>query len=262
MSTRTSPPRTTTLHGRWLVIARAAWVIVAALALGLFITSIPAYVSNVLNLGQADWIGARVEAPAGVVFVVELLGVLISITSALVCLTLASVLFWRRSDDWMVIFISSYLLIYGTVLVGPLETAEAFYPWWPSLAVDVIQPLFFTMPTIALFVLFPDGRFVLSWTRWLLVFSIPVTVGVLYVPPSYLWALVGMIVVGAMYAQVDRYRYVSTPPERQQTKWVLFGVLLWLGLMALLSVPYIIELNLPPGSPGPGGPLSVAPGGR
>jgi hypothetical protein len=76
-----------------------------------------------------------------------------------------------------------------------------------------------------------------------------VTVAVLYVPPSYLWALVGTIVVGAMYAQI--YRYVSTPTERQQTKWVLFGVLLWLGLMALLSIPYIIELNLPPGSPLP-----------
>ena len=249
MSTRTSPPRTTTLHGRWLVIARAAWVIVAALALGLFITSIPAYVSNVLNLGQADWMRA-VEAPAGVVFVVELLGVLISITSALVCLTLASVLFWRRSDDWMVIFISSYLLAYGTVLVGPLETAEAFYPGWPSLAVDVIQPLFFTMPTIALFVLFPDGRSVPRWTRWLFLFSIPLTVAVLYSPP-YGWALIGMVVLAAMYAQIYRYRYVSTPPERQQTKWVLFGILLWLLLMGMLSVPYSIELSLPSGSPLP-----------
>ena len=250
MSSRASASATS-LRGRWLVIARAAWVVIATLALLLFVASTPGYISNVLNLSQADWIGARVEAPAGLVFVVELLGVLVSITSALVCLTLASVLFLRKSDDWMVIFISSYLLVYGTVLVGPLETAEAFYPWWPSLAVDVIQPLFFTMPTIALFVLFPDGRFVPSWTRWLLIFSIPVTLAVLYVPPSYLWALEGTIVVGAMYAQIYRYRYVSTPTERQQTKWVLFGVLLWLGLMALLSVPYIIELNLPPGSPLP-----------
>jgi hypothetical protein len=226
MSSRASASATS-LRGRWLVIARAAWVVIATLALLLFVASTPGYISSVLSLGQADWIGARVEAPASLVFVVELLDVLVSITSAVVCFSLASVLFLRKSDDWMVIFISSYLLVYGTVLVGPLETAEAFYPWWPSLAVDVIQPLFFTMPTIALFVLFPDGRFVLSWTRWLLVFSIPVTVGVLYVPPSYLWALlVGTIVVGAMYAQIYRYRYVSTPTERQQTKWVLFGVLL------------------------------------
>ena len=245
MSTRASPSATS-VRGRWLLLARAVWVIIATLALSLFIASVPGYVFNVLNLGQAGWIRA-VEAPAGLVFVVDLLDVLISITSALVCLTLASVLFWRRSDDWMVIFISSYLLVYGTVLVGPLETAEAFYTWWPTLAVDVIQPLFFTTPTIALFVLFPDGRFVPPWTRWLIVLSIPTTVAILYVPPSYLWALVGVIVIGAMYAQIYRYRHVSTPTERQQTKWVLFGILLWLVLMALLSIPYTIELNLPRG---------------
>ena len=107
MSSRASASATS-LRGRWLVIARAAWVVIATLALLLFVASTSGYISNVLNLSQADWIGARVEAPAGLVFVVELLGVLVSITSALVCLTLASVLFWRKSDDWMVMFISSY----------------------------------------------------------------------------------------------------------------------------------------------------------
>jgi len=249
MSTRTSPPRTTTLHGRWLIIARAAWVIVATLALGLFVASIPAYITNVLNLGQADWMRA-VEAPTAVVFALDLLGVLASITAALLCLTLAAVLFWRKSDDWMVMFISSYLLVYGVVLAGPLERAEDFYPGWPSLAIDVFQPLFFTTPTIALFVLFPDGRFVPRWTRWLILFSIPLTVAILYSPP-YGWALIGMVVLGAMYAQIYRYRHVSTPTERQQTKWVLFGILLWLVLMGVLFVPYSIELNLPPSSPLP-----------
>jgi hypothetical protein len=47
MSARTLPPATT-LRGRWLVIARAAWVVIATLALGLFVASIPAYV---LTLG-------------------------------------------------------------------------------------------------------------------------------------------------------------------------------------------------------------------
>ena len=249
MSTRTSPPRTTTLHGRWLIIARAAWVIVATLALGLFVASIPAYITNVLNLGQADWMRA-VEAPTAVVFALDLLGVLASITAALLCLTLAAVLFWRKSDDWMVMFISSYLLVYGVVLAGPLERAEDFYPGWPSLAIDVFQPLFFTTPTIALFVLFPDGRSVPRWTRWLILFSIPLTVAILYSPP-YGWALIGMVVLGAMYAQIYRYRHVSTPTERQQTKWVLFGILLWLVLMGVLFVPYSIELNLPPSSPLP-----------
>jgi hypothetical protein len=217
----------------------------------LFLASIPAYVSNVLTLGQADWMGAPVEAPAGLVFVLDLLGVLASIAAALVCLTLAVVLFWRRSDDWIVMFISSYLLLYGTIMAGPLEWAEAFYLRWPSLAVDVVQPLFLTAPTIALFVLFPDGRFVPPWTRWLFLLSIPLTVAMLYLPPAYSWALMGMIVPGAIYAQIYRYRHVSTPTERQQTKWVLFGFLLWLVLMGILGVPYSIEMSLPAGSPLP-----------
>jgi hypothetical protein len=54
-----------------------------------------------------------------------------------------------------------------------------------------------------------------------------------------------------MYAQVYRYRRVSTPTGRQQTKWVLFGFLLWWLLIMVLGVPYAIELNLPPGSPLP-----------
>jgi len=224
------------------------WIIIATLALLLLVASIPGYV---LTLGKAAWFGAPVEAPAGVVFVLDLLGVVASITAALVSLSLAGVLFWRKSDDWMVMFISSYLLVYGIVLAGPLERAEAFYPWWPALAEDLFQSLFFTMPTVALFVLFPDGRFIPRWTRWLLVLSIPVAVAVFYVPPSYSWALLGMIVLGAMYSQIYRYRHVSTPPERQQTKWVLFGILLWIVLMALISVPYGIQLNLPPGSPLP-----------
>ena len=260
MSSRRTPPPNTTLHGRWPVIARAAWIMVAALAVGLFVASIPAYLSNVSKLGQAPWMGATVDAPAGLVFALDLVAVLASISSALVCLTLAGVLFWRKSDDWMVVFISSYLLAYGAVMAGPLERVEAFYPWWPSLAIDVIQPLFFTMPTIALFVLFPDGRFVPRWTRWLILFSIPLTVAMLYQPPPYAWVLVGMIVIGAMHAQIHRYRHVSTPTERQQTKWVLFGLLLWLLLMGVLSVPYSFELALPPGSPLPWWALTTSTG--
>jgi hypothetical protein len=250
MRTRASPPASS-LRGRALIIARVVWVIIATLALGLFVASIPGYVSNALTLGQASWMGAPVEAPAGLVFALDLVGVLASITAALVCLTLAAVLFWRKSNDWMVMFISVYLLVYGIAMAGPLERAEAFYPKWPSLAVDVVQPVFFTAPTIALFVLFPDGRFVPRWTRWLILFSIPLTVAILYVPPSYWGVLLIITMIGAMYAQSYRYRHVSTPTERQQTKWVLFGILLWLVLMVILFVPYSFQLNLPPGSPLP-----------
>jgi hypothetical protein len=258
---RSGAPRApaTTLRGRWVVIARAGWVIIAILALGLFVASIPGYVSSVLSLGQNPSMGAPVDAPAGVVHALDLVGVLASIAAALLCMTLACLLFWRKADDWMVMYISSYLLVYGVVLAGPLERAEAFYPWWPSLAIDVIQPLFLAVPTLALFLLFPDGRFAPRWTRWLILFSVPLTALTLYAPP-YGWVLIGVIVLGAVYAQTYRYRHHSTPTERQQTKWVLFGVLLWLLLMGILFVPYSIELTLPTGSPLPWWTLATSTG--
>jgi hypothetical protein len=117
--------------------------------------------------------------------------------------------------------------------------------------VDLLQPLFFTTPTIALIVLFPDGRFVPRWTRWLILFTILLTAAIFFFPLFYWWALVGGTALGAMCGQIYRYRYVSTPTERQQTKWVLFSILLWWLLIAMLSVPYGFALNLPAGSPLP-----------
>jgi hypothetical protein len=181
----------------------------------------------------------------------DLVGILASLTAALLCLTLGVVLYWRRSDDWMVLFISSYLLAYGTVFAGPLEWAEDFYPGWPALAVAVIQPLLLTTPTIALLVLFPDGRLVPRWTRWLILLSIPLVVSVLYLPLTYWGVYLCLLVTGTIYAQVHRYRHVYTLAERQQTKWVLFGLLLWWLLILILSIPYSIESSLPSGSPLP-----------
>ena len=182
------------------------------------------------------------------VFTLDLLGVLASITAALVCLTLAVVLFWRRSNDWMVVFVSSYLLLYGTIMAGPLEWAEGFYPAWPTLAVDVVQPLLLTTPTVALIALFPDGRLVPHWTRWLILLSMLLAVANLMLPPVYWGVFMVLIVTGAIYAQAYRYRRVSTPTGRQQTKWVVFGFASWWTLILMLGVPYTIEQRLPPGS--------------
>ena len=59
---------------------------------------------------------------------VDILGVVASISAALLCLTLATVLFLRKSEDWMSMLVASYLLVYGIVLCGPLEGVEDFYP--------------------------------------------------------------------------------------------------------------------------------------
>jgi signal transduction histidine kinase len=59
------------------------------------------------------------------------------------------------------------------------------------------------------------------------------------------------ITVFMLYAQIYRYRRVSTPEQRQQTRWFVFGLIAWFVVMAVSSVPYMIVENLPPGSPFP-----------
>jgi signal transduction histidine kinase len=62
--------------------------------------------------------------------------------------------------------------------------------------------------------------------------------------------LIGLFAAG-LYAQVVRYRHVSGPAERQQTKWVLYGLALWMLSLLLTSIPYIYLGGLPPDAPEP-----------
>jgi hypothetical protein len=64
-----------------------------------------------------------------------------------------------------------------------------------------------------------------------------------------LYAVLGVLFILALGVQVYRYRKLYTPLERQQTKWVLYGFVLWLVSLALVSIPYFYLLNLPPGLP-------------
>jgi len=104
------------------------------------------------------------------------------------------------------------------------------FPWrWPELVVNFIG----YMLLIPFFYHFPDGRFVPRWTRWVALVWIVANVPYYFAPTSRLEqaldALIspglffGVLVI-AVIAQVYRYRRVSGPVERQQAKWLIFGV--------------------------------------
>jgi hypothetical protein len=89
------------------------------------------------------------------------------------------------------------------------------------------------------FCLFPSGRFVPRWIPWigvlflgwevLLILNIfPQNNTLLYVLVQY--SFLGSFVVAQLY----RYHAVSSRTERQQTKWIVFGV----------TMTYLIELGL------------------
>ena len=80
---------------------------------------------------------------------------------------------------------------------------------------------------------FPDGHFVPRWARWLALVSIAVFAPTILFPYSLLslWrhpllnAFVSAAVFGAIVlVQAYRYKRVSDATQRQQTKWVVLGI--------------------------------------
>lgn len=247
----------TPLPSRWLVLTRAVWVVTAILALAALLASIPGYV---LVASQGDFAGRVVAAPVELVRILDLAGVLASFTSALVCIALGALLYWRKPGDSMALFVSFYLLVYGIVFAGPLERLALLVPGADLLATDVLQPILFVVPTLALLALFPNGRFVPNWTRWLVPFAAllaPIWLLLARDVPAQWWAnptnwliwaycAFAVPALGAaLYAQVYRYRRVSGPSERQQAKWVASGVLCWV-LLAGVGDVVLVASSLPP----------------
>jgi signal transduction histidine kinase len=112
---------------------------------------------------------------------------------------------------------------------------------------------------VIFFYLFPTGRFVPRWTRWLSIGAI-LFWGLKYFLPSFpfnpynniLFVIIGFLAtVGAIIiAQVYRYLLLSNSVQRQQTKWVVFGVSIAiggdivLGLISTIFFPWVSQSPL------------------
>src|SRR6266567_3672260 len=120
-------------------------------------------------------------------------------------------------------------------------------------------------PTNALFVLvfclFPSGRFVPAWMRWSIAVMLVGLLPLAFLAPLTLTTPLGWLVVLVfigeaailVVVQVYRYRRVSSLLERQQTKWVVFGmaVLITLGfggVVPTLIIPTLADPDSPSGS--------------
>ncbi len=243
-------------------IWRGLWVLAALAALGLFMLSLPFY----LRPGPRN---LTIDAVPVWIFALEFINSIALMAVALLSLGLAGLLFWRRAGDRMALFVSFFLLGYGTVLVGPLELLHQAHPALVGIDPGLIQRLVLFPSFMALLGLFPDGRFVPGWMRWTVLISLGLTPLYFGLPccnqtQVNLWLATSVSIAPLIfvplggYAQIYRYRWVSTPVERQQTKWVLWGVALFLLLLALSSIPYQWMQSLPAGSVPPMCALSLA----
>jgi len=148
--------------------------------------------------------------------------------AALTFATVAGVIVCHKSDERMALFSAFALLMFGGAAFNSdvSEAAAAAYPAL-SLPVYLLEYVGQVAYTIFFYV-FPDGRFVPRWARWLVLVWAVLLVPDVFFPRSPWNLLDGPLffglIGGAVLAQAYRYLRVSTPVHRQQTKWVVFAM--------------------------------------
>ncbi len=160
--------------------------------------------------------------------------VAVSIVFALVWWVIGAAIFWRRSGESMALLASLMLVTFGA-FQGPAEAVADAYPVL-RLPGQLVALLAFASVILFLY-LFPDGRFVPRWTIVpALVWIANDAVSILFPNLHELrWvALVSFLAffvpgVCAVGAQIYRYRRTSNPVQRQQSKWVVFGIAVGFG---------------------------------
>lgn len=250
------PIETTKVNLKWNRIARISWIIVAIIALVILVASLPGYWAR--WQGEISHISLSGNQPGFRFFAIA--GGIASLTSALLSIGLAFVLYQRKFSEPIAILVSFFLLVYGIVLAGPLEHLEIIIPGVRNLAF-LLQGIFLATPLYALLMLFPNGKFVPEWTRWVVILSVPWNIGYILIAPfdygsltqaPLITAIVVIFLVlftlTGIFAQLYRFRKVSSPSERQQTKWVVFGLSIWLLYILITSIPFMYLNNLPPDS--------------
>lgn len=244
------------LGGRALAVARAVWLAVCALAVTLFAAGLPGlyedfrtlsvYGAGVRGTVRANLAQLGLSADLYAAYLLALGAML-----AVACFTVAAVIFLRRSGEPMALFVALMLVLLGATFSGSAEGIRNPLWEWSNNLVQALSLL----SVLLFFYLFPDGRFAPRWSSWLAVLCI-VFVAPLYLLPfapddweflPYVLLVSGLFLAGVA-AQVYRYLRVSTPAQRQQTKWVVFGFAAALGgYIAVILLPTVFA-GLEPGT--------------
>ena len=222
----------THLHGRRLVVVRTAVFAVVALTLVTYALALPGLVPH-LAIPCADAPNTCMISPQQVAPLARLgitphgLAVGVAVFSVLAILLvsgIAALLLWRRSDDWMALLVALALILMPAV----------FTPIGQGLPTSFagIGAIFSTASFLSLYLLmglFPSGRFVPRWMWAPILLGIVITT----IPLPDVFGILDLFLILVVYGsiiggQIYRYRRLSTPVQRQQTKWVVSGIILTL----------------------------------
>jgi hypothetical protein len=234
-------------------------VAVAVVALGSFAGSVPARYAELARPTagvRAALAELGLSAGAYALYNVVLDTIFVSLFAGV-----ALVIFWRRFDEPVALLVATMLVLWGPLnglfVLTPGATEDEY-----GLLQAVLGPTLTYIGYITwmlFFFLFPSGRFVPRWTRWLAliygVFFFGLWTFTPFGPESWPPLFFGVAVLSVwgsfLGAQVYRYVRVSDRTERQQTKWVVFGVAV--AIVGTMTTVFTIgaAVDLPPRDVGP-----------
>ncbi len=249
----TSSPAIPSLRGRWLGLARAMWIVLTVLSVGLYLISLPIdYRNRIPGLREPDVRANLAELGLSVEFTAAYL-VTLTVTFTAICCVVGIIIFARRSDEPMALLVSLLLVVWGTQFPNTTLALADVHPLF-RWSIAVLE-LFGLPLLITFFYIFPDARFVPRWTMAPALLVVGTQALAIFFPRFNLFTASPAIGIpftlclfGTMlFAQVYRYRRVSGPMQRQQTKWVVFGfaVALLVLIVAMLLPMLIPSFNEP-----------------
>jgi hypothetical protein len=233
-------------------------VALAVIALGRFVTSVPARFDQLAHPTagvRAALAEMGLSAGGYALYNVALDAVFVAVFAVV-----AGVIFWRRSDDPMALLVATMLVVWGPLNGLFVLTPSATRWMFPALemVLDRVPTFVGYIAWMLFFYLFPSGRFVPRWTRWLALCWF-IFVGLWnftsFGPPSwppFLFNVSILLLWGSFpIAQLYRYARVSDATQRQQTKWVVFGIAV--AVAGVLTTIYTLgaAVDLPPEEVGP-----------
>lgn len=247
---RTTPfhPADTRFHGRWLVLAWAAWALLSSGTLLAFAFRLPVYLTLLQTVCTGTGCLPGQLAPDTEATLHRLglslgsyvtFNLVLTLASMLLACTMSSLLAWRKPRDWLALLVALMLIMFGTANI--ISAPELSHSAWhfPAMLFTILH--FVTVFLVGS--LIPTGRFVPRWTCWLVPAWVLWRLILLFFPtlPSadllntLIW-LSGLACI--MVALIYRYQRMSSPIQRQQLKWIVFG-----GSATILIV---LVTNLPP----------------
>jgi hypothetical protein len=246
-----SSDATTRLSGRWLLIARAAWLVLVVPSIALFVVSLIVSYQQ-LKTGAISAQEHQMLSAIGLsIREFNILNAVFNVLTSAIWYGVGFFIFWRRSDDWLALLAAFVLVMFNVGHNSNNNTPFVLSVAYPALTLPLSMMSFLGGSALWMFLLlFPSGRLVPRWMGLILLLDIIAEfLGDFPSPaspfntilPGWSVPLGALVLYGTIiYSQVYRYRRVSTPVQRQQTKWVILGVAV--AIVVIISILAIFNL--------------------